>query len=66
MDVIVFESADRLFLGIIEQALTDNGIPYLVTGAADVGLATVGITILVKVPEQHAEMARDIVLQLTS
>ncbi len=66
MEVTVYEAANSIFLGMIEQALTDNGIPYSVTGAADVGLATVGTTIVIKVPEKHSTLAKEIVSQLTS
>ena len=64
--VVVYEAPDTSFLGMIEQLLTDNGIPYTVTGAADVGLATVGTTIVVKVPDEHSILAKEIISQLTS
>lgn len=63
MDSIVFESTDRTFLLIIEQALADNGIPCTVIGAADVGLMNSRL-VRISVPNQFRTEALDIVRQI--
>ena len=62
MNTIIYESNDTTFLGIIEQALMDNNIPYSAIGA-DTGLASVHL-VRISVPKEYAEDAREIVRQL--
>ena len=63
MDAIVFESSDRTFFLIIEQALADNGIPCTVTGGADVGLMN-SVRARICVPDQYRSEALEIVRQI--
>ena len=64
MGAIIYESNDVTFLGIIEQALTDNEIPYTVIGGADTGLASAHL-VRISVPMEYIKEAQEIVNQLT-
>jgi hypothetical protein len=65
MDSVVYESNDRTFLFIIEQALADNGIPCTVIGGADIGMMSFRL-VRICVPNQYLTEARDIVRQIVN
>ena len=62
--VLIYESNDTSLLGIIEQVLNDNAIPYFITGGANTGLAS-GHLLKISVPKKYFEEAREIIKQLT-
>ena len=64
MNVIIYESNDITFLGVIEQILMENEIPYTVIGGADTGLAAAHL-VRVSVPKEYAEKGKEIVKQVT-
>ena len=65
--VIVYESIDATFLGIIEQALKGHGIPFTVTGGSNVepGLGSPGIPVRISVDQKFAEEAKNIIEQVS-
>lgn len=67
MNSLVYESSDRSMFNIIEQCLKDNGIPCMITGAADVGIYRgAGQLVKIFVSQENEEAARDIIRQLTN
>lgn len=62
MNVIIYHAGNSSLLPMIEQVLKDNGIPYTVTGASDIGIGLQDIE--VKVSEENAEIALDLVKQI--
>ena len=52
-------------LGLIEGALKEHQIPFMVTGAADVGLGHSPM-ISIRVPNEYAQQARKIIESLIS
>ena len=62
METVIFESTNRTILPLIEQALTDSKIPYLVTGASDIGI--IDHVVKIRVPNEFSEKAKEIVNQI--
>ncbi len=65
MDTVVYESFGNIMLGLIEGALKEHQIPFMVTGAADVGLGHSPM-ISIRVPNEYAQQARKIIESLIS
>ncbi len=65
--VVVYESIDATFLGIIEQALKDHNIPFTVTGGSNVepGLGSPGIPVRISVDQKFVEEAKAIIEQVS-
>lgn len=63
MNIVIYKTNTVTFLSMIEQALSDNEIPYTVTGAADIGIGS-NRNIIVSVHESFEDQAVLIVKQI--
>lgn len=64
MDVLVYESIDKIMLGILENALEDNDIFCRTTGGADVGLGGTQ-TVRIYVSKDDVPEAKKIIATIT-
>ena len=64
--IVIYESNDTVLASLVEQALKDNGIPFSVTGKADVGLGVTSSEIKISVDQKFVEEAKKIIEQINS
>jgi len=64
MNVLVYESTDRMLISVIKEVLDMNAVAYNITGLADTGLTNIH-PIKVFVSEKDTEKVLALILEIT-